>query len=176
MGYYDSEFNEAESDYARLHRWPLPEEFQARLLKKEDVEKRLADGEDPVDLSIEKWKRIIEVYQKFSEDLLPYKYYYGLYEQIGYDTCALCLSSTQLFIQRHGRLEYQNDKCRVCRLADVERCTSKGSTYLEIDHLLYEETGVERTPFKSGYEDKNVTLGKLLHKMLANIESLKTSG
>lgn len=173
MGYYDSEFNEAESDYARLHRWPLPEEYAHLILTREQVEERLSAGEDPIDLSLEKWERIYQVYKNFSKDLLPYKYYYSLYKRIGYETCALCLDSTNKYIQQFGPILYHNDKCKVCALAVVERCTAAGSTYLAIDHLLFDETGIERTPFKSEYEEKNKLLGELLETMIENIKSLK---
>ena len=122
----------------RDSRFPLPADVGRLLCTEEEVRTALAEGADPVALSIQKWRRIGEAVEAIGALPLPLAYMGALARHIGYRTCALCIDSTSRFEATHAIIRYGSDKCKVCPLSAVDQCTRAGSVYSRLEWLLLE--------------------------------------
>ena len=122
----------------RDSRFPLPADVGRLLSTEEEVRTALAEGADPVALSIRKWRRIGEAIEAIGALPLPLAYMGALARHIGYRTCALCIDSTSRYEATHAEIRYGSDKCKVCPLSAVDQCTRDGSVYYRLERLLLE--------------------------------------
>ena len=125
-----------ESWIRRDSRFELPSGIAEMLLKPEDVEDRLRRGEDPISLSKEKWERIDRVFAAVSDLPLPLAYLGSLRKALGYKTCGLCIDAVRKLLVAGKRMTTGSDRCKVCRLASIERCTAPGSQFSHLEDVL----------------------------------------
>jgi hypothetical protein len=119
-------------------RFPLPADIGRMLSTEAEVRAALAEGSDPIAVSTDKWRRIGEVIRLIGSTPLPLAYMHDLARHIGSQTCALCIDSAARYEAAHGEPRYGTDKCSVCPLASVDRCTRKGSVYQRLEALMLE--------------------------------------
>ncbi|MCB1192893.1 MAG: hypothetical protein KDK90_20785 [Leptospiraceae bacterium] len=117
--------------------FPLPQTLRNKLISKEEILLKLSQKENPIELSTQKWVVIQEIVDFITQKGSPIFYYKELYDYIGFETCALCLVSTEHYIKIHGSVKYAEDKCRVCPLAAIDRCTAEFSNFDRIIRILY---------------------------------------
>jgi hypothetical protein len=172
MSYYDIDDLGLSSRHKRL-----PDEIGFELLNKIEVKKRINNSEDPIDISIDKWDRICKAIKYLSNDNQPHFYYKSIYECIGCETCALCLTSINQYLSTHKELTYESDKCSICPLKGIEACVVKNSTFRRIENIL--ESGYyEVESYNKGKTEEDITndFNKLLSLseiMLENLKKLK---
>lgn len=87
------------------------------IMPREEMLKKLDDGEDPLDISIEKWERLIK-WMKLNPDEYPDSQWYHA------STCALC--------EVH-HVMYCDDSYSTCVLDKVDCCYDKNSTWEQFD-------------------------------------------
>lgn len=149
---------------------PLPEEYKDVLLTESNVLALLKKRSDAVALSIDKWERILEVVEKLQTEPLPLHYFNSLAESIGEKTCALCIASTKKYRKKLKMIRYSTDKCKVCQLSALDRCTKEGSVYSKIESILknnYFNTSALRED-QVLHETKSLIL-----QMIENLESIR---
>jgi hypothetical protein len=74
----------------------------------------ISADENPVTISIEKWKRIDACLLRASSLPFPLHYLRSLPEYNGYETCGLCVVSLDRFKARFGDIKTGSDKCKFC--------------------------------------------------------------
>lgn len=157
----------------RDSRFPLPEEVGRLLSTEEEVQTALAKGEDPVALSIVKWRRIGEALAVIGSMPLPLCYTQDLARHVGYRTCALCIDSTSRYEATHAAVRYGSDKCTVCPLSTVDQCTRGGSVFRRLERLLLE------SPLDVPAEAEATRLREMVHlqrEMEDNLKRLASAG
>lgn len=145
------------------------------LLGAEQVKKKLEEGADPLELSLEKWLRI----KDFIQATMWTEYFKGVYEHIGFNTCALCLAAHKKAKSELGELKFAEEKCRFCALAKINGCLQPGSVYRQIESFLFEsQFDPESTgPGEEKREKQQKDLQKfldLIDQMIANLNLVKS--
>ena len=163
-----------EKQYRIITHKPLPEETISILYSINDVHKALDAGEDPVEISIKKWQKFLEVYNHISEYKNPYLYYGDIHKLIGYKTCSLCIISIRKFESEHGIRKYKEDKCTVCPLSKIDRCIDENSTFAQIDDILSRKIELnEGIRNRETLLKKHEELGSLIQKFIDLLHQLK---
>ena len=161
------------------------ESIDEMLLTEDAVNERLSKGENPVDLSIDKWNRIEKAYkfvigQNDAPDFFVPSRFSQIAEFIGARTCALCLSSVNKHSAEKGfSPKYRSDKCAYCPLNAIDCCYNTGSAFSRVRFLLTAEW-----PYQEEHEqglDEIITdqprrievLGAEIALMCKNLKSLK---
>lgn len=174
-----SYFEEDDLNIWTENHFSIPASLKEKLLYKEDILSKLDDSQNPIDLSIQKWEMVLEIVEFVSEKGSPYFYYKDIYQYIGFETCALCLVSTRKFIEKFGSVKYAEDKCRVCPLAKIDRCTEESSTFEIIADILFKGFSyLESRSETLGEEDlqnNHLLLIPYIKKMISNLTFLKES-
>jgi hypothetical protein len=162
-------------DFERNHVRTLDYKIMEVFMTESEVNRRLEHNENPLLLSIEKWERISSVYKTISAYLTPYKYYNNFSKFIGYKTCALCISSKEKYISIYREYKYQEDKCKVCELAKIDRCIDEQSCYNNIVNLF------EFAPHDFGkytekdFEQIHTDINTQITKMILNLKKIEAS-
>ncbi|MBN1500787.1 MAG: hypothetical protein JW982_11555 [Spirochaetes bacterium] len=148
-------------------------ELKSLLLNEDFIDKQLMNNEDPVELSIRKWDKIYHVFKIISDELFPYMYYGSFIKFIGYKTCALCISSSKKYAALRGEVKYQEDKCKVCPLAEIERCIDKDSTYLKIETGFSFKMRDVKMHSTESLQKQHEELDENILKMIFNLKKVK---
>lgn len=114
------------------------------LLSKEYITRKLADGIDPVELSIVKWNRVKDVYLWTRNEGWRYLYFGDIYFAIGSETCPLCIVALNDFENESVNQKHIKDKCSKCKLAKIECCPDLDSLFSNITYLLGYEPPAKR--------------------------------
>lgn len=156
-------------------RFYVPAEVSGALMKPEEAEERLARGEDPGLVSIDKWRRIREFLRYLESMSFPDVYFHQLEPLIGYRTCALCLDSVRRVIAERGQISHQSEKCEVCALAPISRCPDPESVYGQLEQLLYESRDSSRPGRTLDSVHSDYTrLCSLVEAMIENLEKTRS--
>jgi len=162
-----------EDDFQKFFHFPLPENTKKLLLKADYINGQLNSGKDAINLSLEKWRAIAKIYDFLKEKQAPEKYYKEIYEQIGYKTCALCITSIEEYTKTKGEIKFKTDKCSVCALAKIDACPDDNSAYKKIEQILnIQNDRINNAEATKLFADDFVQLGQSIEKMIANLESL----
>ncbi len=137
------------------------------LLSPEEVELLLQQGNSPLTLSISKWTRI----QAFLVHADSPSALIRLNDFITYESCALCLTAIEKAKTALHRLKSSEDKCRFCRLAEIDCCLKKKSIFYRIAEKI-NQYSIEHIPQNFVFEKDKVLLIKLTKSMLANLEKM----
>ena len=106
------------------------------LLTPEYINKKMDEGSDPVELSIEKWEKIRQAYEFIATEGFKFFYYGIIYHYCRSDTCALCIMALREYKKEFGVQKYHGDKCIKCPLSSIEPCYEINSVYSNITYLL----------------------------------------
>lgn len=168
MPYWD------EDPYKIVTHLPLSSDIVSIMYTDIDVLDKLAQGEDPIQISIDKWERILQVYTIISELKHPYAHYDEIINFIGYKTCALCIVSIRKFEELHDEQKFKEDKCSVCPLSKIERCIDESSTFSKIEKLLNYKFNFGDDLAKSDfYLQEHKHLGQLIGSFIDVLKKLK---
>lgn len=121
-------------DLDNIYVYPLPKEYS--LLNEQEVKERLARGESPFNLSLEKWRKIYAAIEWIATRHLPDKYMHNFQGKLGYTTCAMCLTALETYQATMGEIKVKSDKCKCCPLAKVDCCLDDNSSYKKIEQLI----------------------------------------
>ena len=172
MSYYEIEDLELINQH-----FPLPIEIKSQILTEEEVNNRIKKKENPIKISILKWERLYNALIFISNKSAPNYYYKDLYNQIGFKTCALCLTSINKAERQKIELIYDSDKCSLCPLTKIESCTSNNSVFRNIESILrlgylYLES-LYTSKSNEVIKDEHSNLILLTQKMIENLKELK---
>ena len=150
-----------------------PKEIHARaisrrgLYEEEQIKAAVESGENPIELSIKKWRKI----QQVLSDYPTAGTVMGLSDYIGYRTCALCLTSIKTYKAQYGDLKDSGSKCTVCPLAKIQACVATDSYYAQIDDAVVSAT------YRSAAGDEGALIvnevQENIEKLLSNLEKLR---
>lgn len=109
--------------------FPIPQVLSDKLLTESKLQELLEKNTDIVQLTIYKWKVIFEIVEYISTRNLPFRFYKSLQSAINYKTCPLCIQSIQQYEKLNGKIQYNDDKCKVCPLSKIDRCVNADSSF-----------------------------------------------
>ncbi|MCP4137024.1 MAG: hypothetical protein GY754_39010 [bacterium] len=151
-----------------------PDKITRILYTESDVENRLDEGHSPLDISIEKWERILEAYEYISTRYSPTGFYKDLLSGLGHGTCALCVDSLARYEKEYGSAECNSDKCSMCPLSVKETCAHRNSTYAAIKDFL--DTNKPAGLFGDPMHERDLLhekLGEYIRRMVQMLYSLR---
>ncbi len=105
-------------------------EVSAEPMTGEEMRRRLGDGEDALDLSLEKWRRILRrsTGDEGVRELVGRGHVY-----LGEASCALCETATRRHREEKGSgFTSHAGKCDFCPLARLEACGASNSAYMRL--------------------------------------------
>jgi hypothetical protein len=146
--------------------FPLPLDYRRKLLSEKAVARGIDKGFDPIKLSIIKWKRIHEAFARLKGEPFSEGYLNGFKDYLGFKTCALCITSTKKHLNQIGAIRYGSDKCKVCPLSPIDRCTMDGSVFDQIASLVSSRV---LGPSDEGENKKILRLIDLTNTMIENL-------
>jgi len=147
----------------------FPQNLKGVVPSPDEIREKLRNGQDPVEVSIYKWEKIIHAIEvRSKKDTLTYNAFITQWRSFcGYETCALCLDSISRLHKTKANISSKTEKCSVCSLAKIDRCIDEDSTFKQIENHF-------QTPFNRDNKDKfTEVLLLLLNKMVQNLASLK---
>jgi len=148
----------------------LPETIKKKFLTGRDVAAALAEGENPIDVTLLKWQRLNEILEYILKKSKPEKYLINFKDKMGNDTSALCIASIKKYSALYGEIQRRDDKCTVCPLAKIERCIDRDSTYYNIDKTLHKYYEPDYDPISA--ETDLEQLRKNMTTLVSNLQSL----
>lgn len=148
---------------------PLPGHLKELLFSGADLESGISAGENPVAMSIEKWKKMADCLSHLSFLPFPLHYLPSLCQYIGYETCGLCVASLAEYEARFGDIKTGSDKCKLCDFASVDQCTGSGSVFRRIEDLMT----VDLQNYSPDQEERIMNdLKHLTDLMITNLQKL----
>jgi len=153
--------------------YDFEKKFAVSLLTHKRVESLLKTGVNPIKVSILKWQKIHDIFTELA-DIFSFTIpnLENLRNFIGYQTCALCLESINIYKRKNGNINSREDKCSVCSLKSIDWCLESKSTFGQIDRALrnFDSKSFFSLKSKQSFID---LMNKLFNKMINNLEQIE---